>query len=128
MPESSAAWVLPHKVKRVLVCGSRGWKDEERVYEVLSELSQRDEIEVLHGGAEGADSAALWASLDLDITSRSFLPNYKEHGAAAPHVRNDLMLSKADLVVAFWDGESKGTKSVIEKARKRGIPVEVIRG
>ena len=42
------------------------------------------------------------------------------------HLRNDQMLDRADLVLAFHDGESRGTASVIAKARKRGITVEVI--
>jgi len=40
-------------------------------------------------------------------------------------VRNKLIVDSADFVIAFWDGESKGTKSVIEYCKKQGKPHEV---
>ena len=112
--------------RQVLVCGSRGWKNAQRVRDTLARLASESPIEVMHGGAEGADIAAYWTCLELGITARSFLPDYKTHGKSAPHVRNDRMLDRAGLVVAFWDGQSRGTKSVIAKAKRRGIPVLIV--
>ena len=31
------------------------------------------------------------------------------------------------LVIAFWDGESKGTKNMIDQARKAGSEVKIVR-
>lgn len=49
-----------------------------------------------------------------------FLPDYKTYGRAAPIVRNKLIVSYADVVYAFWDGRSKGTKYVIDLCAKLG--------
>jgi hypothetical protein len=36
------------------------------------------------------------------------------------------ILGEADLVLAFWDGCSRGTKHVIENGKKLGIPLRII--
>lgn len=43
----------------------------------------------------------------------------------AGFARNGLIVAQADRVVAFWDGQSRGTKDTIDKARKAGKPVEI---
>lgn len=113
---------------RVMVTGSRGWTDKDAICTALDNLLRRlGPFELMHGGAEGADITAYWWALDHagEIVGRSYLPDYRLHGASAPHVRNDHMLKQADYVIAFWDGKSRGTKSVIAKAIKRGIEYEV---
>lgn len=115
---------------KVMVTGSRGWADEDAIYDALDRLLDRarergDEFELLHGGAEGADIIGYWWALDRDVVARSFLPDYRTNGKHAPHVRNDRMLAVADYVIAFWDGKSRGTKSVIDKAVKRDLAYEV---
>ena len=55
-----------------------------------------------------------------------FLPEYDKYGRAAPIVRNKKIVDYADKIIAFWDGQSKGTCSVIEYARKAGKPCEVV--
>lgn len=118
--ESSAA-------STVLACGSRGWCDFQAVRDRLASFVDVHTT-VFHGGAAGADRHVSAACVELGLDCYAFPPRYDEHGKAAPHVRNDQMLAQADLVVAFWDGKSRGTKSVIDKAEKLGIPVEVVRG
>lgn len=54
------------------------------------------------------------------------MPDYATHGKAATHIRNRQIVDKSDKVIAFWDGGSKGTKSVIEYARKMKKDVRVI--
>jgi YspA, cpYpsA-related SLOG family len=108
----------------VLACGSRNWNDYEVVLEHLASLL--DSATICHGGAEGADRHVSAACAELGLDCYVFPARYDKHGRAAPHVRNDQMLAQASRVIAFWDGKSRGTKSVIEKARKLGLRVEVI--
>jgi hypothetical protein len=114
-----------------MVTGSRSWPADEwpKVFDVLDALldERGAPLVILHGAAEGPDSwADEWAT-DVwgDVTAEAFPPDYDSYGKRAPHVRNDEMLRLADYVVAFWDGKSRGTKSVIDKAAKRGIEYEV---
>jgi uncharacterized phage-like protein YoqJ len=109
----------------ILVCGSRGWTD---VAKIESALKIYEPTVVIHGGAVGADQLAAQIAHDLGHDVRPpFLPNWHQYGARAGFVRNAQMLDeKPDLVVAFWDGESRGTKNTITGAMERGIIVRVV--
>ena len=50
-----------------------------------------------------------------------------EYGKAAGMMRNKQMLDFADALVAFWDGESRGTENMLDIAANKGIPVRIIR-
>lgn len=123
MTEQGSAAIAP---RFVLVCGSRGWDSYQQVRGALARFAGSP-VSVLHGAANGADTFAGTACIALGLNCYAYPPEYEKFGRDAPHVRNDEMLKQADLVLAFWDGKSRGTRSVIEKARKLGIPVEVIR-
>lgn len=53
------------------------------------------------------------------------LPEYSWYGQAAALKLSITIIENADLVLAFWDGSSKGTKYVIDNCKKRNIPVQV---
>jgi hypothetical protein len=113
---------------KVLVCGSRGWWDYVAIRERLRELADEHmPLEVIHGGARGADYYAGLAARTLGVTEAIFRPDYDRHSPAwAPKARNLQMLDeRPDLVLAFQLNGSRGTQHTIDEARKRGIPVEV---
>ena len=59
-----------------------------------------------------------------------FKPDWEKYGRGAGPVRNKEMykyaLEDEPMVIAFWDGESKGTKSMIDIATKDGAKVHVV--
>ena len=55
-----------------------------------------------------------------------FLPQYEHYGRAAPIVRNKQIVDYADKILIFWNGNSKGTLSVIKYAKKTEKPHEII--
>ena len=85
-----------------------------------------DAEEIVSGGAVGVDRCAAEYARRSGIKLTEFLPEYDRYGRAAPIVRNKQIVDYADRVVAFWDGNSKGTLSVIKYAQKVGKPCEVI--
>lgn len=115
----------------LMVTGSRDWPADEwtKVWDALDAALKRcvHPFVLLHGGAVGVDSMADdWAECQNgEVEICVFKPDYVAHGSAAPHVRNDAMLREADHVMAFWDGQSRGTKSVIDKAIRSEIGYEV---
>lgn len=111
--------------RRVMVCGSRTWRDYEAVYEKLCELDPQSWI-VMEGEAGGADTIAFDAATELGLRVEGYPPDPRLPSPQRFHTRNDAMLAKAERVIAFWDGKSRGTKSVIAKARDRGLEVEVV--
>jgi hypothetical protein len=52
-----------------------------------------------------------------------FKPDWGKHGNSAGHIRNRAMGDFADGLLALWDGESPGTKGMIEYARSKGLLV-----
>lgn len=113
----------------ILVCGSRSWKFPHQARILHSKLKELNPSHIITGGAEGADRLAeLWAKAN-SIPVTIYTANWNRDGRRAGIVRNKLMLDKnPDMVVAFWDGLSRGTKHTITEAEKRKIPVEVVRG
>jgi hypothetical protein len=111
---------------KVLVCGSREGVTWEPVVRRLKELPRG--VEIIHGGARGADSYAAEVCKRFTGFKETVFPaNWEAHGRMAGYMRNLEMLDQEpDLVIAFWNGTSKGTKHTIDAARQRGIPVEVI--
>lgn len=110
----------------VLVCGSREWGDVERIDARLSQLGRGTTI--IHGAARGADRIAGGIATGLGYEVREFPADWRGKGRAAGVLRNLEMLDqKPDLVLAFQRSGSTGTQHTIDEARRRGIPVEVIR-
>lgn len=73
--------------------------------------------EIVSGGAKGIDTEAKKFAKENNLKYTEFIPQYNKYGKAAPLKRNDEIVACADLVVAIWDGKSKGTKSVIDKCK-----------
>lgn len=103
---------------RVAVIGSRG--ADATVADRIREALPPYTTEIVSGGAKGVDQAAKAVARELGIPFREFLPDYAAYGKRAPLVRNDRIIDYADMVLAFWDGESSGTQYVIGECLKRG--------
>jgi len=118
------------RVMKVMICGSRKVKEESKIIitERLDRIKERQEffpIEFLLGGAIGADTVAqVWAR-ENKIPVTIFYP---VNSTVKAHYlyRNVEMIALCDEVIAFWDGESTGTKFVIDYAKARNKPVTVI--
>ena len=100
---------------KVAVIGSRGFDDYEMVKTALSPLKI---TLLISGGAKGADLLGERYANENNIETLIFKPDWKKHGAAAGVLRNTYIVNNADTIIAFWDGESKGTKDSISKAKK----------
>ncbi len=105
---------------RVAVIGSRGLAVED-----LEKDLPKETTEIVSGGARGVDASAREYALRHNLKLTEYLPEYRKYGRAAPLKRNITIIENADLVVAFWDGASRGTKYVIDNCKKRKIPIEI---
>ncbi len=81
--------------------------------------------EIVSGGAKGVDTCAREYAQANGIKLTEFLPDYKQYGRGAPLKRNLEIIAYADVVLAFWDGTSRGTKYVIDNCRKQGVSIKV---
>jgi hypothetical protein len=87
-------------------------------------LDDREPFIVVSGGASGADSLAALYAKERSYPITIFRPDWAR-GRGAGFARNVAMVDDGDDVVAFWDGNSRGTRHTINYARKQGKPVEV---
>ncbi|CDC46970.1 putative uncharacterized protein [[Eubacterium] siraeum CAG:80] len=81
--------------------------------------------EIVSGGARGVDTSAREYALSHGIKLTEFLPEYTRFGRSAPLKRNITIIEYADIVLAFWDGKSRGTKFVIDNCRRLGVEVRI---
>lgn len=105
---------------KIAVIGSRN----VTVADIGIYISDCDEI--VSGGAVGVDSCAAEYAKIKGLKLTVFLPEYERYGRAAPIVRNKKIVDYADKIIAFWNGSSKGTLSVIKYAKKTEKPCEII--
>ncbi len=83
--------------------------------------------EIVSGGARGVDTCARIYAQVHGLKLTEFFPDYDRYGRAAPLKRNDLIVAHADMVLAFWDGESRGTIYTVRQCKSQGKPYRVFR-
>lgn len=105
---------------KVAVIGSRGLSVND-----LERYLPEDVTEIVSGGARGIDTSARNYALAHNIKLTEFLPQYSLYGKKAPLIRNIEIIKYADIVFAFWDGTSHGTKYTIDNCKKLGVPVKI---
>ena len=109
---------------RVIVAGSREFNDYDVVKEAIEE-SQFSVTTIVSGGARGVDALGEQYAEEMNLKLNLFYPDWDLHRKAAGPIRNAKMAENADALVAIWDGKSRGTKNMIETARKKGLRVYV---
>ena len=105
---------------KIAVIGSRNIT----VNNIADYFSYEDEI--VSGGAVGVDKCTAEYARKNGLKITEFLPQYENYGRAAPIIRNKKIVDYSDKIIAFWDGKSKGTLSVIKYAEKVKKPCEII--
>ena len=109
-------------MKNVAVIGSRSFAD----YELLENTLMHYQIcKIISGSAKGADSLAERYALGHGIELLIFKPDWKKYGRGAGPIRNRDIVDAADLVIAFWDGKSKGTKSALDYAQQKNKEIVI---
>ena len=115
---------------RILVCGDRNWTNIDLIRKVLTlyeGIPGQDTL--IHGNCSGADKLAGLIGSNMGFRVRKYSAQWNRYGKAAGPIRNQRMLDegKPDIVIGFHDNieQSKGTKDMLNRARKAGIPVEL---
>lgn len=116
---------------RVIIAGGRDFTNFQQLADNLDRLFADDvDVEVASGAQRGADAEGeRYAEFRADEgwTVTRFPADWDKHGKAAGPIRNAEMAAYADVLVAFWDGKSRGTSNMIQTALKAGLEVHVYR-
>jgi hypothetical protein len=120
---------------RIIIAGSRDFNDYELLKITLNEYLfynnhlkwNKKEVKIVSGGAIGADALGERYAKENLYYQNIFRPDWKLHGKAAGPIRNKLMAENADVLIVFWNGESKGTADMIKQGEKKGLKVLIIK-
>ena len=116
-------------IMKVIIAGSRYFNNYELLRQyvdhILQNVSQKESIEIVSGGAKGADELGERYAKERGYKITCFPAEWNKYGRAAGPKRNEQMGDYADALIAFWDGESRGTKHMIEYAKKKNLLVRV---
>ena len=104
---------------KMMISGSRTINDYQLLEEAIAE-SAWEPTEIIAGGSSGVDKLAEQYAEQRGLQFTLYRPNWALHKRGAGHRRNEDMVNACDVLVALWDGESRGTKHAIEFAQKKG--------
>lgn len=105
---------------KVIIAGSRTVNDYFEIVKALTFAGYTVEnvTEVVSGTARGVDQLGELLAQRNNIPVKKFPANWDKYGKSAGYRRNADMAKYADSLVAVWDGESKGTKHMIDLMNK----------
>lgn len=119
---------------KIGITGSRGFCDRGFVVSQIRSIALPGDVLVV-GGAIGVDTWAEEALPTLNaelavlgcgpVEKILFKPEYDKYGKSACAIRNKKIVDTADIILAFWDGQSKGTKMTIDFALQSKKAVNV---
>jgi len=110
-------------IKRIVVAGSREFDDYDIAARVIEEFISRevknDSLIFVSGGCRGADLLGERFAKQHGYRIEVYPAQWDKYGRAAGVKRNKLMADISDYIICFWDGKSRGTKSLIEYAKQK---------
>jgi hypothetical protein len=111
---------------KVIVAGGRDFNDYTLLKQKCNEvLSNYTDVEIVSGGADGADKLGELYAKDFGYQLKRFPANWNKFGPSAGMIRNREMAEYADILIAFWDETSKGTSNMIKVAKELNLNVNV---
>jgi hypothetical protein len=104
------------KKLNLIIAGGRDFNDYptlENAMKVVNSMHPDTEITIISGCARGADHLGLLYATQYGLAAIRMPADWDQQGKRAGFIRNATMAREADALLAFWDGESKGTYHMI---------------
>jgi hypothetical protein len=113
---------------RIIIAGSRSFTDYKKLMLECDQYIEGCilEIEIVSGTAAGADQLGERYASERGYEVKRFPPDWNKFGKRAGYLRNKDMADYSDVLIAFWDGESRGTKHMIDIAKADGLIVNIV--
>jgi len=115
----------------IAIVGGRNFCDYNILLDTIDQffpnmLDNYLDYTIVSGGANGADRLAEKFADHKQIKIRIFYANWDRYGKSAGFKRNIEIVNVSDMVIAFWDGKSRGTKNTIDLAINAKKPVIIV--
>ena len=113
------------KVVKLIIAGSRGITNYHSVEYAFknSPYTAMSISEIVCGCAKGIDTLGKEFAYKKGMKVSLWKPDWDRYGKQAGIIRNKEMGNHADALLAIWDGESSGTKHMIEYMYQLGKQV-----
>ncbi|RXP52351.1 DUF2493 domain-containing protein [Lutibacter sp. HS1-25] len=113
---------------KIIIAGSRTFTNYQKLKQTCDHILQdQTNIEIVSGAYnKGADKLGEQYAAERGFPLTKFPADWKRYRKAAGPKRNQQMANYADVLVAFWDGESKGTKNMINLAEQNNLKVIIM--
>ena len=115
---------------KLIIAGGRDFADKALFLRAMQQVEQELAeylVSLVSGMAKGADMMGYMFANEHGITCHKFPANWNKYGKAAGFRRNQEMADFSDGLVAFWDGQSHGTKHMIETMKTQNKWIMVVR-
>jgi hypothetical protein len=113
---------------RIIIAGGRDFDDYPALEKYCDQvILVYCDPEIVSGGARGADRLGEEYAEKRGLPIRRFPADWDAHGRRAGFLRNAQMARYADVLIAFWDGKSKGTQHMIGEASRNGLETFIYR-
>lgn len=116
-------------IKRVVVAGCRTYTnyEEAKVFidKCISNIRKENTIIIVSGGSRGADRLGEQFAIENRFKIEKYYADWDRYGKSAGPKRNEVMAKKSDYIICFWNGQSRGTKSMIEYAKIYDRPLRI---
>ena len=115
---------------KLIIAGGRDFDNKQLMLDSLHSLDDSFHrglpVSFVSGMARGADALAYQLAKHNNIACHEFPADWDTYGKRAGFIRNEDMARFADGLLAFWDGQSKGTEHMIQTMKRMGKPVVVV--
>lgn len=131
---------------RIIIAGGRDFNDYEKlrkealaaIYATFGKVDKNN-VWIVSGHARGADSLGERFAEEFNLNKKVFPADWDKFGKRAGYMRNEQMAVFAkgadeedaanikNLLIAFWDGQSRGTQHMIEIAKNKKMNVVVVK-
>ena len=115
-------------IVRLAIVGGRDFADYDYMKRCLEGYRKENTvIQVVSGGARGADSLGERWAKENGIPTKIFPAQWDKYGKSAGFRRNKDIVANCDAVAAFWDGQSRGTENTISIAQSNSKKVTIFK-
>lgn len=112
----------------IAVIGSRTFTDKKRLFDILDKNFEKIGV-IVSGGAKGADELGRVYAQERGFPCLIYYPRWRSvtggFDKGAGFKRNHLIIKNCDIVLAFWDGVSKGTQNSLDLARQLNKKIKI---
>ncbi len=113
---------------KIAIVGTRNFSRLDLVKTQLSIIYTKfgtDNITIVSGGCRGIDKEAEEIAKTFGFETKTYKADWDKYGKPAGPLRNTTIVENSDIVIAFWDGKSNGTRDTINKTIDAGKPLRV---